>query len=41
LDPTIVMPHTPLVVVRENNTTMARELAALCPQLAPFDVARL
>lgn len=30
-----------LLVVPENNTTMAPELAALCPQLAPFDVARV
>lgn len=28
-----------LLVVPENNTTMAPELAALCPQLSPFDVA--
>jgi maleate cis-trans isomerase len=30
-----------LLVVPENNTTMAPELAALCPQLAPFGVARV
>ena len=30
-----------LLVIPENNTTMAPELAALCPQLAPFDVARV
>src|SRR5262249_46620858 len=30
-----------LLVVPENNTTMASELAALCPQFVPFDVARV
>jgi len=30
-----------LLVVPENNTTMAPELAALCPQFVPFDVARV
>jgi maleate cis-trans isomerase len=30
-----------LLVVPENNTTMAPELSALCPQFAPFDVARV
>jgi maleate isomerase len=34
----IAMPRA-LLVVPENNTTMARELAALCPQLLPLDVA--
>ncbi len=28
-----------LLVVPENNTTMAPELSALCPQFVPFDVA--
>jgi maleate isomerase len=36
------MPATrALLVVPENNTTMAPELARLCPQLAPLDVARV
>lgn len=30
-----------LLVVPENNTTMEPEIAALCPQLAPFPVARV
>jgi maleate cis-trans isomerase len=30
-----------LLVVPENNTTMAPELSALCPQFAPLDVARV
>lgn len=34
-------PMRALIVVPENNTTMAPEMAALCPQLAPMAVARV
>ena len=33
--------HTGLLVVPENNTTMEPEMNALCPDFAPFVVARV
>jgi hypothetical protein len=30
-----------LIVVSENNTTMEREIDALCPELAPIPVAQV
>jgi maleate cis-trans isomerase len=35
------MPTRALIVVPENNTTMAPEMAALCPRFAPMAVARV
>jgi maleate cis-trans isomerase len=35
------MPTRALLVVPENNTTMAPEMAALCPRFAPMAVARV
>jgi maleate isomerase len=37
----MTMPARALLVIPENNTTMAPEMAALCPQLAPLAVARV
>src|ERR1700738_1658653 len=34
------MPTRALIVVPENNTTMAPEMAALCPRFAPMAAAR-